>query len=73
MRLVVSKSGRSLIYNREVLKISTVISYMGGLVGAVVALLFIVKSYTDTSLELNVSLEIFEDTHTSTAMISIDE
>ena len=61
MRLVVRKSGRSLIYNREVLKISTVISYMGGLVGAVAALLFIVKSYTDTSMELNVSLDIFDD------------
>ena len=71
MRLVVRKSGRSLIYNREVLKISTVISYIGGLVGAVAALLFIVKSYTDTSLEMNVSLEIFDDT--STSMTPIDE
>ena len=71
MRLVVRKSGRSLIYNREVLKISTVISYIGGLVGAVAALLFIVKSYTDTSLKMNVSLEIFDDT--STSMTPIDE
>ena len=71
MRLVVRKSGISLIYNREVLKISTVISYIGGLVGAVAALLFIVKSYTDTSLEMNVSLEIFDDT--STSMTPIDE
>jgi len=38
------------VYDREVLKISTVISYIGGLIGAIAAVLFMFKAYTDSSL-----------------------
>jgi hypothetical protein len=45
-----AKSPNSLFYTRQVQKISAVLSYIGGLVGAVTALLFLIKSYTDSSL-----------------------
>lgn len=53
------KSENSLKYNRQFLKISTVISYMGGLIGAVIAVLFFLKIYTDNALELNISIDLF--------------
>ena len=43
-------------------KISTVISYIGGLVGAITALLFLIKTYTDISLEITIGLNLFEVT-----------
>lgn len=46
----ISKSARSLVYNRSYLKLSTIVSYIGGLVGGIIAVLFIVKFYTDCSL-----------------------
>ena len=55
-----AKSDNSLVYNRQVQKISTVISYIGGLVGAVTALLFLIKSYTDNSLEVTIGLNLFQ-------------
>jgi hypothetical protein len=41
-------------------KISAVFSYIGGLVGAVTALLFLIKSYTDSSLEVTIGLSLFD-------------
>jgi len=54
-----SKGSNSLVYSRQVQKISTVISYIGGMVGAITALMFLVKSYTDFSFESSVSFELF--------------
>lgn len=48
--VLISRSNKSLVYQREVLKISTVISYIGGMIGAIVAILFVVKAYADCSL-----------------------
>ena len=42
-------------------KISAVISYIGGLVGAITALLFLIKAYTDISLEISIGLNLFEE------------
>jgi len=53
------RKGNSLIYYRAVQKISTVISYIGGVVGAITALMFLVKSYTDFSYELSIGLQLF--------------
>jgi hypothetical protein len=45
-----AKSENSLMYNRQVQKISAVFSYIGGLVGAITAFLFLIKIYNDSSL-----------------------
>ena len=54
------KSPTSLSYAREVQKLSQVLSNMGGLVGAVTAALFLLKSYTESSLEMAIGLELFQ-------------
>ena len=54
--LNLQKSTRSVSYEREVLKLSTVISYIGGMIGAIAALLFAVKFYTDSSLQMAISI-----------------
>ena len=53
------KSENSLKYNRQFLKISTALSYIGGIIGAVIAVLFFLKIYTDNALELNISIDLF--------------
>ncbi len=58
--IFLQKSANSLVYTREVQKISAVFSYIGGLVGAITALLFLVKSYTDSSLEVTIGLSLFD-------------
>lgn len=45
----IAKSSDSMVYTREVQKISSVFSFMGGLIGAVSAVLFIIHSYTGFS------------------------
>ena len=57
--IMLSKSPNSLLYKRTVLKISNVISFIGGLVGAITALMFFLKFYTQTALEINMSLDLF--------------
>jgi len=47
--IYLAKGRNSLKYDREVMKIEEVISYMGGLLSALVALLFMLNSYTDTA------------------------
>jgi hypothetical protein len=54
-----AKSANSLLYNRQVQKISAVFSYIGGLVGAITALLFLIKTYTDSSLEISIGIKLF--------------
>lgn len=43
-------------YKREVQKIFVVFSFMGGLIGAVMATLFIMNSYTSFAYELALAL-----------------
>lgn len=58
--LFLAKSENSLQFTRQVQKISAVISYIGGLVGAITAVLFLIKTYTDASLEVAIGLSLFE-------------
>lgn len=51
----IAKGSRSLVYEREVQKISAVFSFMGGLIGAIMAVMFIVNSYTSFSYEISVA------------------
>ena len=46
-----------------------VFSYIGGLVGAISAILFILKSYTDTSLEIAIARNLFREDETLIADI----
>jgi hypothetical protein len=61
VNLYFSKSSNSLNYQRDVQKISAVFSYIGGLVGALTAVLFLMKTYTDTSLELTIAIALFKE------------
>lgn len=55
-----AKSSNSIVYNREVQKISSVFSFMGGMIGAVSAVLFVIKVYTSVAFEISIALEIFQ-------------
>ena len=54
------KSPTNLIYQRQVQKISTVFSFIGGLVSAISAALFIFKAYNTLAFELTVAVSIFK-------------
>ncbi len=54
-----SKSPNSIYITREVQKISAVFSYIGGLVGALTAVLFLLKKYTDLSFEVAIAKSLF--------------
>lgn len=43
------KSATSIEVRREVQKISSVLSYIGGFYGALIATLFVIKAYTDNA------------------------
>jgi len=45
----IAKSSNSIVYTREVQKLSAVFSFMGGMIGAVSAVLFVIKIYTSLS------------------------
>lgn len=57
--LCLAKSQNSIIYKREVQKLSAVFSFIGGMIGAVSAVLFILKIYTGLAFEFSIALEIF--------------
>jgi hypothetical protein len=48
------------VYTREVQKLSAVFSFMGGMIGAVSAVLFVIKIYTSLSFEFSIAFEIFK-------------
>ncbi len=56
----VMKDPSQIVYKREVQKIFVVFSFMGGLIGAVMATLFIMNSYTSFAYELALALEVFK-------------
>lgn len=60
--LSLARSSNSLKYTRSVQKISVVFSYIGGLVGVVTALLFLLKTYTATSYEIGMAIDLFHRT-----------
>jgi len=45
----IAKSANSLIYTRTVQKISSVFSFVGGMIGAISSLLYIINIYTRLS------------------------
>ena len=53
------KDQSSISIRREVQKISTVFSFIGGMIGAIMGLLFIVHNYTSFSFELAISYRVF--------------
>lgn len=56
----VAKSPKSITYTREVQKISTVFSFIGGLIGALMAGLFIINSYTSFAFEISIAMAVFK-------------
>ncbi len=57
--LNIGKSSNQVIYTRKVQKLSSVFSFIGGMVGAISAALFFIKMYTSLSFELEVALDLF--------------
>lgn len=57
----IMKDPTNLSYNRAVQKIFVVFSFMGGLIGAVMAGLFIIDTYTSFAFELALAIDIFKD------------
>jgi uncharacterized membrane protein YsdA (DUF1294 family) len=61
----IMKDPTQVTYSRAVQKIFVVFSFMGGLIGAVMAGLFIVNSYTSFAYELALALAIFKESDQS--------
>ena len=55
------KDGGSFIFTRQVQKIFVTFSFMGGLIGAIMAGLFIINSYTNFSYEIALAIHVFRD------------
>jgi predicted membrane protein len=55
-----AKSPNSIIYTREVQKVSTVFSFIGGMIGAISAVLFVIKIYNNLAFEFSISSELFK-------------
>lgn len=53
------KSSSSLTYTRNVKKISNVLSFIGGIISAILATLFIMNSYTAFAFEVSIASEMF--------------
>ena len=51
----VKKSTSSTIYTRNVKKISNVLSFIGGIISAILATLFIMNSYTAFAFEVSIA------------------
>jgi hypothetical protein len=60
-RMYIMKNGATSVYNRQVQKIFVVLSFMGGLIGAIMAGLFIVNVYTGFSYEVALAVHVFKD------------
>jgi hypothetical protein len=56
---VIAKSDSSLVYTRSVEKISMVFAFMGGIIAAVLALLFLLNIYNSAAFELSMAVSIF--------------
>ena len=59
-KFVFIKSANSITYTREVQKISSVFSFIGGMGSAVSAVLFFVRMYTSFAFEISIALSIFD-------------
>jgi hypothetical protein len=55
-----TKSSQKYEYKRSVQKISTVFSFIGGIIGALLTALFIMNSYTSFAFEVSMATEIFK-------------
>jgi uncharacterized membrane protein len=50
------KNPADLYYTREVQKVFVVFSFMGGLIGAIMAAMFMINSYTSFAFELTLAI-----------------
>lgn len=53
------KSAESTVFTRNVRKISNVLSFIGGIISALLTSLFIMNSYTAFAFEVSIAAEIF--------------
>ena len=59
-RFYMVKDQASVTYTRAVQKVSAVLSFIGGIIGAVLGLLIILNAYTSFSFELAVAYQVFK-------------
>jgi hypothetical protein len=57
--LIFKKSSKSVTYTRSFNKLDTYFSYVGGLIGTIFTLVFIVGKYTEVAYEVSLSKKVF--------------
>jgi hypothetical protein len=55
------KAATTTIYNRSFSKVDSYFSYVGGLIGTIIGLIFILNIYTQTAYEISISHKLFKD------------
>lgn len=55
----IKKSSSSVVYTRNVKKISNVLSFIGGIISAILTVLFIMNNYTAFAFEVSIASELF--------------
>lgn len=53
------KSSKTVTYNRSFNKLDNYFSYVGGLIGTILALVFIIGKYTEVAYEVSLSKKLF--------------
>ena len=57
----ITKSSSSVVYHRSFNKVDAYFSYVGGLVGTIIGLIFIMELYTEKAYELSLARKLFLD------------
>jgi hypothetical protein len=60
-QIMFSKGASTTTYNRSFNKIDSYFSYVGGLVGTIIGLIFIMNIYTEKAYEISISHKLFKD------------
>jgi hypothetical protein len=72
-RFSIMKEPTEIYYTRQVQKIFVIFSFMGGLIGAIMASLFIMNIYTSFAFELALSVEVFRDKNNAVSHKTLQE
>jgi hypothetical protein len=56
-----SKAAVTVTHNRSFRKVDSYFSYVGGLIGTIIGLIFMFNFYTQTAYEISISHKLFRD------------
>jgi hypothetical protein len=57
--IYIQKSSNYITYQRQFNKIDNLFSYIGGLIGGIIGLMFIAQNYTDASYEIDIGDNLY--------------